>query len=733
MKTSFLPKVVCIVTALVFNSVAVMHLQAAPIQNTTTVYRYDSNGNVIERTDPLGNVTSAAYDSLNRLTRLYRPAPAASESRPLIRHYFDGLDRTMGITDPRQLNTSYTIDGLDNQSALTSPDTGTKTNTFDMAGNLITSTDARGKVVTYSYDVLNRLTRIGYPSDTPTRFEYDGGASGTTNGIGHLTKMTDASGTTSYQYDQFGRLTAKVQTTRLGPSTKSFINTYEYGTNGNTLGKVVGATYPSGNRIGYTYDDAGNIDNVSITPPGVVGSIPLLSNIRYSPFGAPQGWNWGPDGGVGSSLYLRNFDLDGRLTSYPLGNKENGGLIRTVNYDAANRITSYVHKTISTGLSAPDFDQSFTYDNLDRLTAVRTSSSLQNYTYDANGNRKEVRYGTSIHAYVVDAASNRLLTTQSPSATQFFNYDATGSLQAGTVNFSYNDRGLPSSVFRVDIGSVEYTYNGLDQRVLKTGQADVIPSGSNFYVYDEKGKLIGEYDANGKPLQETVYLGVTPISVLMQNASSGTSVFDIYTDQIDTPRFITSSSSNDVVWRWDNADPFGRNNPNENPGGAGNFPYNLRMPGQLFDKETNNFYNNYRIYDPQTGRFLQSDPIGLSGGVNTYSYVNGNPINSIDPLGLAEIPLYVKNQWVIDFVRENSRSYGFDTAQYTDSQILDFVKFVPQSEADEFRRSYALRPDVGKANTPELVELNRREKEREKKMLGNALQRWTDYCKAKGK
>jgi RHS repeat-associated protein len=65
------------------------------------------------------------------------------------------------------------------------------------------------------------------------------------------------------------------------------------------------------------------------------------------------------------------------------------------------------------------------------------------------------------------------------------------------------------------------------------------------------------------------------------------------------------------------------------------FVYNPRFPGQYFDVETGLNYNAYRDYDPATGRYVESDPIGLGGGVNTYSYVNGSPLRLVDLLGLA--------------------------------------------------------------------------------------------------
>ena len=106
-----------------------------------------------------------------------------------------------------------------------------------------------------------------------------------------------------------------------------------------------------------------------------------------------------------------------------------------------------------------------------------------------------------------------------------------------------------------------------------------------------------------------------------------------YADHLGTPRAITRPSDNQVVWKWENSDPFGANLPNQNPSGLGDFVYNNRFPGQQYDQETGTHYNGARDYDPFTGRYIQSDGIGLDGGLSTYAYGASDPLSKTDPSG----------------------------------------------------------------------------------------------------
>jgi RHS repeat-associated protein len=126
---------------------------------------------------------------------------------------------------------------------------------------------------------------------------------------------------------------------------------------------------------------------------------------------------------------------------------------------------------------------------------------------------------------------------------------------------------------------------------------------------------------------------VTAGNVPCEGTEASTTLYYVHADHLNTPRALVDQQ-NRVVWRWD-SDPFGVAAPAEDPDGDGkNVAFDLRFPGQYFDRETNLHYNYFRDYDPQTGRYVQSDPIGLAGGINPYAYVAGNPVSFADPFGL---------------------------------------------------------------------------------------------------
>jgi len=141
----------------------------------------------------------------------------------------------------------------------------------------------------------------------------------------------------------------------------------------------------------------------------------------------------------------------------------------------------------------------------------------------------------------------------------------------------------------------------------------------------------------GALIEETVWLGDIPVATLRPNGAT-VSVYYLHSDQLNTPREVTRPSDNKVMWTWF-SDPFGTTSANINPTGAGAFAFNRRFPGQIFDGQTGLHQNGNRDYDPATGGYVESDPIGMNGGINTYAYVDQNPLafdDRTDSLHLAQ-------------------------------------------------------------------------------------------------
>jgi RHS repeat-associated protein len=121
------------------------------------------------------------------------------------------------------------------------------------------------------------------------------------------------------------------------------------------------------------------------------------------------------------------------------------------------------------------------------------------------------------------------------------------------------------------------------------------------------------------------------------NPAQATEIFYLHADHLNTPRLITDTQNQPVWQNTPLSEPFGTSAPDEDPGSTGTpFTFNLRFPGQYYDQETGTHYNYYRDhYFPGLGRYGQSDPIGLEGGINTYAYVGGSPLLWWDWFGLS--------------------------------------------------------------------------------------------------
>ena len=627
-------------------------------------YQYDAMGNLTQRSDGLGHVTTQRFDALNRLISQLQPALNGADTPGEIQYQYDAQGNTAQITDPKGFTTDNTIDGLGNLKQLDSPDTGTSTYSHDQAGNLVSKIDAAGVAASYSYDVVNRLTQVQHAKSGATTesvtLQYDQGP----NGLGRLSNMRNNSGLiNTWNYDRQGRITGQLQTT--GQLNLKLQIQYD------NAGRPQTLIYPSGRVVAYHYDATGRISQID------VDGVAAITGIIWQPFGGVQSWTWA---GSGNS-YARSYDLAGRVTSVTLGDN-----IRSLEWDAGNRITQSLDNAIIPAATAANL-QTYDYDNLDHLTQYLNPNTRQDYSYDLAGNRTRRSTDGNVVDYDYAPNNNQLVATP----TKSFSYDAVGRVINDGVNqYSYNHSGQLSQVVN-SLGRTWYYYNGLGQRVgkwvsnpqdlagdadhdgkitvldlrkivimtqgaapidlaadcnrdnaisladvdcgvSKRGSIDQYPLTFTHFVYDPTGHLIGEYRQIGTPKQETVYLGDTPVLILMPGTTTP-AIYTIDTDHLNTPRVIKTNAGA-IVWRWDQAEPFGSTQPNSNPSGLGAFTYNLRFPGQYYDQETRLSYNINRYYDPATGRYLQADPIGLAGGINNYVYSRNNPLRWTDPLGL---------------------------------------------------------------------------------------------------
>jgi RHS repeat-associated protein len=559
---------------------------ASGTPQVTTTFGYDNNGNQTSIGAPMARDTGQAYDELNRLTTVTDPGSGVTT------YGYNALDQLISVTDPRTLATTYSYNGLGDLKEQISPDTGTTINTYDSGGNLKTSTNARGIITTYTYDALDRIKSAAFTlaatTDQTINYNYDAG----TNGKGHLTSASDASHSMAWTYDAQGRVTGKSQI--VGAVTHSV--GYGY-----LNGQLTAVTTPSGQTITYGYT------NNQITSIQVNGTS-VLSSVIYEPFGPPKQWTWG--NGTQSS---RTYDQDGKVTQIT------GPVTTTYGYDDAFRITGITDTANST------LSWLYGYDNLDRLTSASKTGTTIGYTYDANGNRLS-QTGTSASTYTIAANSNRVTAT-SGALSRTYGYSTDGNVNSYTgIVYAYNNRGRIKSSTKSGVVT-NYTYNALGELVKKS---------TGMYVYDEAGHVLGQYTTAGALTSEIVWLGDTPVATIRPASGGGVEIFYIHTDHLNTPRVVTRPSDNALRWRWD-SNPFG-STANDNPSGLGTFTLDLRFPGQIAMPESGLYQNYFRDYDYQTGRYVQSDPIGLDGGINTYAYALANPITFYDQKGLVPGP-----------------------------------------------------------------------------------------------
>jgi RHS repeat-associated protein len=565
----------------------------------TTQYAYDNNGNALSVTDPLAHVTKQTFDALNRLTRVKQPSPVGGA----ITTTYDPHDRPLTITDPNGSVTRYVYDGFGDLIQQSSPDSGKTIYYYNADGELTKKEDARGVVTKYAYDVLDRLLTTKYPADPTEDVTYTYDQSGHGFGVGRLTSVADAAGTLSRSYDERGNILSE---TREGESaTGTLLTSYTY----DATSRISSITYPSGSLIFYRRDSMGRITSISAKKPGSSTPVTVLSNVLYQPFGPVNALAFG--NGVTET---RAFDLDYRMTSLV---DAGSSMLQKLGYgyDAADDVLS-----ITDGVASGN-SQAFGYDVLNRLTSADGSYGSLAYSYDPVGNILKQTAGSVATTYKYQAHSNRLTQIDAGKTKQTVGTTADGNIDdftppLGSVTaLIYNKANRLAEVKDKAETLAQYTYDAFGQRLVKTTSVPTI------YGYDLGGHLLEESIVS--QITDYIYLDGRPVATI--TPSSGVINF-LLDDRLGTPQLAVDTGEV-PVWSI-TYQPYGLTGVVN-----GSITQNLRLPGQYADAESGFSYNGFRDYASNLGRYIQSDPIGITGGLNAFGYARENPVNNIDFYG----------------------------------------------------------------------------------------------------
>jgi RHS repeat-associated protein len=278
------------------------------------------------------------------------------------------------------------------------------------------------------------------------------------------------------------------------------------------------------------------------------------------------------------------------------------------------------------------------------------------------GNRLTRDTNGTVENYTYFTGTNRLQQVTGGTNPRTFAYDSNGNITGdGTLSFIYDQNNQLIEVEQGANSLAEYAYNGLGQRVIKQAGAN-----TTVYHYDLDGKLIAESLLDGTMTREYLYMG--KIRVAMVDVTGGNALYHYLNDRLGTPEILTDATGI-VAWEaW--YEPFGEAHIHP----SSSVVNNIRLPGQYYDQETGFHYNYHRYYDPKTGRYLTPDPTGLDGGIDLYTYVDCNPINSIDqeglircrsdgsvdPNGIPETPAEGAAAWAQYQYEQGSLNYTFD-------------------------------------------------------------------------
>ena len=585
--------------------------------NQLTAMAYSPSGDVISVTDPNGNIAISAYDADRRLTSVTSPGTPAAPQGTVTAFSYD--------PDGRILQTQQSVGGV----VLTS-----KSKTYTLAGDMATTTDANNNVTTYGYDAVDRLSSVTDAVGRLTSYSYDALSrriqvlntaiqaapllqrSYTPDGL--FASLTDAnSHTTSITYDGLDRLSV---TSYSDNSTEALT----YDADGNVLSRRTRANQ----TIQFTYD---TLNRVATKAP------PAAPVVTYS------------------------YDLVGRLTaandnstSIAAAVPPSGSVVSytaSYQYDAVNRPTSVSWSPAPTSATPTSSTVTFAhaYNHVNQRTSQSTSDSSW-WLYPA-ATSSTVGYSTN--------ALNQYTSIGSVTPT----YDGNGNLTYdGSFTYGYDAENRLISATGSGV-SASYAFDAHGRRKLKT-----VGTATTVFITDADNREVLDYDGTSGQIQHWYAYGLGSNDVLNQmNVPAATRATFIPDVQGSIVAALDSGSG--VLTKT------GYLTYGESASTSGAFRYT----GQRIDPETNGlYYYRARTYAPALGRFMQPDPIGYAGGSNFYAYVNNDPLNLIDPTG------EFTKQDVADYLNGSANQMDIASAFFVAQPIVPFRALGPVYAVSSF-------------------------------------------------
>ncbi len=578
-------------------------------------YEYDDQDNLLLYTDALGNKTNyryAGFDSLAEQT------DALGFKR---RFEYDTEERVTKIVNERGEDYLFEYDLTDRVTAETGFDGAKRIYKYNQANELTYQQDALKREMFYRRDAMGRVISRMSGSALTVNYEYDV--------CGRLIKTKNDDGEIALSYDATGQITAETQNGQT-------IN-YEYDSEGRRIARFLNG----GNRIEYGFDAEDNLSLVKIGERAInierdaVGRTTarqtangLREKFDYDINGRLSGQNVALGAG-GREIVKRGYEWDALGNIVRLSDSLRGE--RRYNYDAAERLTR-VERIISgeniklpetnagrkSNSALPADKRIWQADDRAALEFGQTRET-EEFQYDGDGNllerksnvrgSRKFKYGKGDKLeeqekirYIYDAVGNLIQKRQADGSSISYEYDADNQLIAVSTETR---------------GRIEFKYDAFGRRILKIND-----QGKTGFIWD--GDVLLSEQKDSQAVTEYVHEGFVPLAKIRNSQ-----IETYHTDYLGTPKEI-SDEQGEIVWQG-NYDEYGKVTAVK-----AETEQNIRFQGQYEDEETGLFYNRFRYYDADGGRYINQDPIGLQGNYNFYGYCT-NPVDWFDPLGLDEL------------------------------------------------------------------------------------------------